>query len=131
MAKRLPGKTQSAEVIPPNELPVTIWHRQFPPKAAWFIKAGITLPSLAFAGWLFQNFLQLRGFVNLIASRIDLAFLALSLFVVVWGLTIGVRSKKRWRALAAIIIALGAWGLDWLAPAASLMSLLSQSQFRW
>ena len=71
---------------------------------------------LSFAGWLLQNFFQLRGIVNLLASRIDLAFLAICLVGVLWVLTLASRYKLVLRIIIGPLLILGVVGLDWLAP---------------
>ena len=54
------------------------------PKTIRVVKGGFVLALLGAAWALFTEFTQLRGFVNLIASRIDLAFLWMCLFGVIW-----------------------------------------------
>jgi hypothetical protein len=51
---------------------VRIHHDRIPAKYTPYVKGVVGLSLLGFAGWLLQNFLQLRGVVNLLASRIDL-----------------------------------------------------------
>ena len=106
------------EIIPPpNQIasvPVLRW--RVTPRIAAVLKIGATIPLLGVAGWLLQNFLQLRGVVNLLASRIDLAFLAICLFVGACVLTIGLQRKRVWRVVAFFVIALAAAGVDSWAP---------------
>lgn len=71
---------------------------------------GLSL--LGFAGWLLQNFLQLRGVVNLIASRIDLSFLFLTLVLFGWLIT----SRKLYRSATVILCLFVVTGLDVWAP---------------
>jgi len=77
---------------------------------------GPLQPALGLAGWLLQNFLQLRGVVNLLASRIDLGFLALCIFIAACALTIGWRRRKTWRIMAAIFVTVLAFVVDRLTP---------------
>jgi hypothetical protein len=86
------------------------------PKTAKAIKVLAPIPSLVLAGWLFQNFLQLRGVVDLLASRIDLAFLWAALFVVVYALTVSTKRKILSRSVAGLVLLLGVIGVDWWAP---------------
>src|SRR6476660_4405669 len=91
----LPDKNK---IMLPEERPlVQIVHWRVTPKVAALIKATMVAPAIAVAGWLVQNFLQLRGVVNLTASRVDLAFIVLALFVAGFALTIGWRHKRIWR----------------------------------
>jgi hypothetical protein len=71
---------------------------------------------LGVAGWLLQNFLQLRGFVNLLASRIDLAFMALCMLAVGCAITIGLRRKRLWRILILVGLIVCALAVDNWAP---------------
>jgi hypothetical protein len=73
-------------------------------------------PAIAVAGWLVQNFLQLRGVVNLTASRVDLAFIVLALFVAGFALTIGWRHKRIWRLAIFVFLAMGAFVVDHSVP---------------
>jgi hypothetical protein len=67
------------EVLPPERLGlVRVWRWDVPIrtfKTARVIGVGGLIVLL---GWLFQNFLQLRGVVNLLLSRIDLWLMVLS-----------------------------------------------------
>ena len=105
------------EILPPTgQAVVKVGPWRVTPRQAAFIKIGAATPILAVAGWLLQNFLQLRGVVNLLASRVDLGFLAVCLFLVVWVLTIGLPRKEMWRLIFGVIIVLVAIGIDRLAP---------------
>ena len=105
------------EILPPdNSGLVQIWRWRVTPNNARLIKFGAVLPALAFAGWLLQNFLQLRGVVNLLASRIVLGVLALCIFFVVCVLTIGLERKLTWRLVVGVVIVLLTLGTDRLAP---------------
>lgn len=119
MAKDLP------EILPPPRGPelVQIWGWRVNPKMARAIKVGTALPLFAVAGWLLQNFLQLRGIVNLTASRIDLALLALCIFGVVCLWTIGSHRKRKSRIALGIAIFIIAFVIDWLAPKPQVTSI--------
>lgn len=95
---------------------VQVWRWRVTPKAATIIKGAATLSLLGVAGWLLQNFLQLRGVVNLLASRIDLAFLAVIVFLAGCALTIGLPHKKAWRMVIGIAVAIVALLVDLVAP---------------
>ena len=95
---------------------VRIWRWSVTPKTVRSIKIGGAISLLTFAGWLFQNFLQLRGVVHLLASRIDLIFLSLALFGVCWLLTIGARRRRTVRIIGGACLLLVIVGLDWWAP---------------
>jgi len=105
------------EIIPPPDHPsVSVWRWRVTPKTAVIVRVGAAISSLGVAGWLLQNFLQLRGVVSLLASRIDLGFLAFSVFLTGCALTIGVQHNGRWRAAIGIAVVIVAFGIDWLAP---------------
>jgi hypothetical protein len=77
----------------------------------------VSFASLAgFGAWLFSNFLQLRGVVDLLASRIDLVVLGACLFGMVWILTITMSRKRTLRILAALVVPTVMVGLDMWAP---------------
>jgi hypothetical protein len=104
------------EIIPPDRTSIQIWHWRVAARHAPYIKIGAMLPFLGLAGWLLQNFLQLRGVVNLLASRIDLAFLALSVFGAACVLTIGIPQKRRWRIGIGLALIITAIAVDWMTP---------------
>jgi hypothetical protein len=79
-------------------------------------KGGIAILLLGTAEWLFQNFLQLRGIVNLLASRIDLALFGLTLMAILWVLTVGIARKAPLRLIGALVVTGGCTWLDWSAP---------------
>jgi hypothetical protein len=94
-------------------------------QSSWFIpnslKAKIMLAiciavPLNVAGWLLQNFLQLRGVMSLIGSRIVLGFLWISLFLVCFILTYHVKRASLWRVLCAVLLLFVVCGLDVWAP---------------
>src|SRR5579862_4066692 len=107
MVKQLPEGNSNPEIMLPDSQ-VSIGRWRVNPTLAVVIKVGLALPALGVAGWLLQNFLQLRGVVNVIASQVDLAFLALSLIVAGWALTIGLRRKRRWRIVLGLVICFSA-----------------------
>src|ERR1035438_4305937 len=88
------------------------------PKTIRVVKGGFVLALLGAAWALFTEFTQLRGFVNLIASRIDLAFLWMCLFGVIWIITTGATGKVQMAIRIALgaVLALTMYGLDAWAP---------------
>jgi len=105
------------EVLPPvpSEL-VTIGRWRVSPRTAAWIKVGTATPAIAWAGWLLQNFIQLRGIVNLLASRVDLALLALCIFVIGCIFTIGMKRKRFWRTIIVIVVIIAAIATDVFTP---------------
>jgi hypothetical protein len=103
------------KILQPDGM-VQVWRWRVTPKTVAFIKIGSAIPLLGIAGWLLQNFLQLRGIVNLRASQIDLALLALCVFGIVCSLTIALPHKRRWRIVGGVFILILTFGTDWLAP---------------
>jgi hypothetical protein len=85
-------------------------------QAKRIFKISSSLGLLTFAGWLLQNFLQLRGVVDLVASRIDLAVMLVALLGVVWIATASLKRRGLIRILGVIILVLGVFGLDAWAP---------------
>lgn len=105
------------EILPPDRSGlVRMWWWQVQPKTARIIKIGAALPAIGCAGWLFQNFLQLRGVVNLTASRIDLALLALCIVFVAYVMTVGSPHKIKLRAILFSIIACLGVAVDLITP---------------
>lgn len=105
------------EILPPEDRNlVQVWRWRVTPKAATIVKGAAALTLLGVAGWLLQNFLQLRGVVNLLASRIDLAFLAVVVFLAGCAMTMGLRHKKGWRIVIGIAVAIAALLVDVVAP---------------
>jgi len=100
---------------PPSE-GVNFFGMRMAPKAAKIVKGITATGLLGLAAWLLQNFLQLRGLVNLLASRIDLAFLVLCLFVFVWVLTVGARRAFTFRLVAGLLLVTSGVGIDYLVP---------------
>jgi len=76
----------------------------------------VGLSLLGLTGWLLQNFLQLRGVVNLIASRIDLGFLFLALVLFGWLITSASECRKLYRTVTVILCLFIVVGLDIWAP---------------
>ena len=106
-----------AEIIPPEKPKlVQLWRWQVTPRQAWYIKLGAATAPCGVAAWLLQNFLQLRGVVNLAASRVDLAFFMLCLFVVGCVLTVGFPNKRVWRGSLFISAVMLYFIVDWLTP---------------
>jgi hypothetical protein len=105
------------EVVPPEAEVVRIWRWSVKKKTATVVRLAAAIPLLGFAGWLLQNFLQLRGVVDLLASRIDLAFLWLALTLAGCVATIGVfRRNKLTAGIIAFVSLAIVLGLDWWAP---------------
>ncbi|MGA2272771.1 MAG: hypothetical protein ABSH00_04390 [Bryobacteraceae bacterium] len=106
----------SPEVLPPVKTvrigPWAVTHSS----VRVVLKTASAIALLGMAGWFFQNFLQLRGVVDLRASRIDLAFLGGSLLAAGWILTSGLTHKVIVRALIVPLLVAGLWGLDAWAP---------------
>ena len=111
------GDGNLPEIIPPSDHEsVQIWHWHVPRKAWKAIKFVSVVSLLSFAAWLFQNFLQLRGVVNLLASRVDLAILGLCLLFALYVLTIEWQRKGTFRIAIGLAIVAAVFGIDWLAP---------------
>ena len=91
---------------------VQLWRWSVAPATAKVLKGVSAVGLLGIAGWLLQNFLQLRGVVNLLASRIDLAFLAICLLAVVWILTIGVRNATIIRIFLVLLVIVATFAID-------------------
>ena len=115
-------KREGQEIIP-RVVPVLSTNLQasakppaIPPRWIPYIRIGVVVSLLGFVGWLLQNFLQLRGVVDLLASRIDLVFLWGCLFVVGWILTINVQRKGFARIVIGIFLGAVVYGLDMWAP---------------
>ena len=70
----------------------------------------------ALAGWLFSNFLQLRGVVNLAASRIDLGFLWATATLAVFLVTTTAKRRVLVRWTTGIVFLVGVFWLDAWAP---------------
>jgi hypothetical protein len=107
------------EVLPPEQpqqksLQLGRW--SIPPRTVKAIKYTFIVGILSWVGWSLQNFLSLRGIMNLLASRINLGFIWLGCFVVIWMLTVNVRRKALLRATLAVVLLLTVCGLDWWAP---------------
>ena len=93
-----------------------MWRWRVTPKQAVFIRIGVASPFVALAAWLLQNFLQLRGVVNLLASRIDLAFLTLAVLAVAWVITTGIPFRWRWRLGLGLVLIMTAIAVDRFTP---------------
>jgi hypothetical protein len=105
------------EVLPPDRTGlVQMWWWRVQPKTARIIRIGAAVPALGCAAWLLQNFLQLRGVVNLTASRIDLGFLTLCILFVAYVITVGSPQGLKWRVIFFPVIVLLAFAVDQLTP---------------
>jgi hypothetical protein len=110
----------SPEILPPEKpaavSPVQIGRFSIPVVVIQVVRWASVLVLLGWAGWSLQNFISLRGIVNLLASRINLLFFWLACFAAIWILTSSFRRKVSWRVLAAAVLSLCIFVLDWLAP---------------
>jgi hypothetical protein len=97
-----------------NDKMVEFWNG-LPPYARSVARFVSVASLLGFAGWLLQNFLQLRSVVDLLASRIDLGFLWLSCSMIGWILTASVHRRTTWR-IAIVASFLAVLGFDAWAP---------------
>src|ERR1700731_792588 len=101
-------ETPNPEILPKEPKSLQIGQWIIPQNAVQVIKtvikAGVILALLSWAGWSLQNFLQLRGVVNVLASRINLVFLFVALFSAGWMLTVGFRRKALWRVFFGLIL---------------------------
>jgi hypothetical protein len=104
------------EILPPETGLVKVWRWRVRPTTATFIRVGAAISAITAAGYFFQNFLQLRGVVNVIASQVDLAFVALCVFVAGCAVTIGLPRKRMWRIIIGIAVVMAALGIDRLTP---------------
>jgi len=112
------------EILPPeNNRSVQIWWWRVQPQTARGIKLAAAVPALGCAAWLLQNFLQLRGVVNLTASRIDLAFLVLCMLFVAYLVTMGSPRLRKWRPVLFLVIILLGFAVDWITPKPQLTTI--------
>lgn len=91
-----------------------------PPHPTWkmvFKSAGF-LALVGLCGWFFNTFLQLRGVVDLMLSRIALLGLWLAMLVIVCLATLSLERMSRLISItgAALILAASMFGLDAWAP---------------
>jgi hypothetical protein len=111
---------ESKQIVRSEPSPVqaavpTLQHR-IPAKYLPYVKGAVGLSLLGFAGWLLQNFLQLRGIVNLLASRIDLGFLFLALVSLGCLMTATFKWRKLYWSATVILCLLVVVCLDEWAP---------------
>jgi hypothetical protein len=106
------------EILPPPRgiAPVKLWWWYVSPKTARNIRLAAATVPIGGAAYWFQNFLQLRGIVNLTASRIDLGLVTLCVLLAAYVLTEGIRFRWAWRIVFSVIILCAAFGLVWWAP---------------
>ena len=84
------------------------------PRQAIVVKFAFITGLLGFSGWCFQNFLSLRGVVDVAASRVFLTLMCVGLLLAWW---ITAASFKRFVKIAISILIIGAiFGIDWWAP---------------
>jgi len=96
---------------------VQIWGWSVRRRTAIIIGRAATVTALlGLAGWLLQNFIQLRGVVNLLASRIDLGILGLCILLIVVILTAGGRHRVAWWIAEFVIVTGAAVAVDHFAP---------------
>lgn len=109
--------SDSPEILPPSQPGlVRVWRWDVPMKTFKTIRFLSVSGLLVLAGWLLQNFLQLRGVVNVFLSRVDLFFLAVCVLTIGYLLTIEARRKRLWRLLLFIGLLICAFGIDRWAP---------------
>jgi hypothetical protein len=97
------------EVLPARPIKTTLPMWKQP--AVRIIGGGICL--LSIAGWLGSNFFQLRGYVNLLVSRIDLYLAALCVVLFAWVCAMNVPRRKFLIPSALTLLIFGAaYGLD-------------------
>jgi len=104
------------EILPPETRPVRIGPFPVPSFTKTILRWGAILAFLGWAGWSLQNFFQLRGIVNVFASRINLAFMCIAVFAAFWLGTAQSERRVAWRVSVAVIMILAAFALDWWAP---------------
>jgi hypothetical protein len=90
-------KTSRAEVLPPE--------KRDSEKMAFFKRpivqvVGGAICLLSIAAWFVSNFFQLRGYVNVLASRIDLGIAVVLILAFVW---IAARNLPKYRMMAGVI----------------------------
>ncbi len=109
------GKDNNLAVLPEVPiLPVGLWQTFWNnPRVTWYWRPIFSTPLVALFAWLLANFFQLRGFVNVTASRVDLAIAAfcISLLTAIMAANL---PKWRWRVgtVGVLLIILAAFGLD-------------------
>lgn len=109
--------SQLPEIIPPSQTDlVRVWGWDVPVKTFKVVRAVGVAGLVALTGWLIQNFFQLRGIVNVFLSRVDLFFTALSLFAIVWALTLRMWHKRVLRAVSLALLLALALVVDWQSP---------------
>src|SRR5690242_3077331 len=86
------------------------------PAAVRIFRWAAILGLIGWAGWSIQNFLSLRGVVNLLASRISLCIFAVCMIGALWIVAVDLQKKLAWRIIGALILVLVAFFLDWWAP---------------
>jgi hypothetical protein len=109
------------EILPPEQpqqksLQLGPWVVPLKPKTVRALKGVAVTALLGWAGWFFQNFLQLRGVVNILASRVNLAFLWIFCFLACWLLTSGAVRKVLYRICLGVLLLVLVLCLDWWAP---------------
>jgi hypothetical protein len=116
------------EILPPDRTGFQVGRLRIPitPAGRLVIKGAAVLTLFGFAQWLLQTFLQLRGVVDVRASRIALLFLWVSCLAIVMILTVGVTEYKLyWRLGIGSVVTIAVVLLDAWAPKPSTQLALS------
>lgn len=104
------GVLERGQPLQGEVLPAAGWT---PQEVRWFRKPAFILGSIfsiGLVGWLLSNFLQMRGIVNDIASRVCLWTATIILVGIIWPIAL---RFKRWRLIAKVAVALFSLGLIW------------------
>lgn len=97
------------------------------------VRWAVVGSAVGFAGYWLQNFFQLRGFVDLVASLISLVFIWSGLSLAVWVALGGIRSSP-WRILCRLLAVstatIGVFALNHFAKAPQSQLTAIESIFR-
>lgn len=93
-----------------------LWNITYPPKLWIAVKSLSVLTLVTGAGWCFQEFSQLRGWVSLLASRLFLAFCGLFVVATWYVITSGFTRKVAYRLVGFVVIVGGLFVIDRIAP---------------
>ena len=106
---------RSPEVLQPEQRNIGPW--KVTQQTAERLRMVVTIAAcLGLAGWFLQNFLSLRGVVDLVASRINLLGVGACLFVAGWIFSTRRRYKALYRVVIGVCICAVMFALDWWAP---------------
>jgi hypothetical protein len=121
--ERPPCQSQEThpEIVPEGRTPEGLFRSistSRNPTKQVIIKGALVLALLGFAWGLFQEFSQLRGWVDLVASRIVLGILGCLCFAICWIATVQVANERRTtvRIILALLLLVAVRGLDAWAP---------------